>query len=122
MARICTGPSTLDWECAYAGDDVRVVFRFLADGDPWDLTGTSALAQARTDVLAADPPTLTASTTLIDAVNGLLQVAWDGEEIRTAIAGGTTWEGVWDLQITEPSGDIQTVVAGQFLAKMDVSR
>lgn len=122
MARICTGPQKLDWECAYAGDDVKAVFRFLADGDPWDLTGTTFIAQVRETSLSADPAALTGTVTLIDAVGGTLEVQWDGEAIRTLLGSMETWSGVWDLQMTAPGGDITTMLAGAFMAKMDVSR
>jgi hypothetical protein len=101
---------------------VRAVFRLLAGGDPWDLTGSTVTAQARASRIAADPPALTATVTVIDATDGTVEIAWDGEEIRAALGAESTWEGVWDLQVVESGGDILTAVAGRFLAEMDVTR
>lgn len=122
MAAICTGPATLDWHCAYAGDDVRAVLQMIADGDPWDLTGATLLAQVRESRLADDPPALVATINDIDASSGQFEVVWDGESIRSLLGTAETWEGVWDLQVTSVGGVITTVAAGKFLAQMDVSR
>lgn len=122
MATVCTGPDTWDWQCAYAGDDVRAAWRLLSDGDPWDLTGAALTAQAREAATTADPPALTATVTALDEPGGVVQVAWDGEAIRDLLGDAPSWTGVWDLQVVEAGGNTVTVMAGKFSARMDVTR
>ena len=119
---LCTGPQTLDWRCAYAGDTVQAAFRLLADGDPWDLTGATLTAQARRTSSDPDPAALTATVTVTDVVGGVALVKWDGEAIRALLGDASAWEGVWDMQVVEAGGTIRTVVAGRFIAAMDVTR
>jgi hypothetical protein len=121
MASVSSCPADLSW-CVYAGDRNSELFEFLTVTDPWDITGAVVTAQAR--VTAVDPlPALTAVCTVVDPVNGLVTVAWDGEEVRTLLAGADRWTGVWDLQIVEQGQTLpRTMARGAITAVMDVTR
>ena len=107
----------------YAGDRNEQTFAFQQpDGSQWDITGAVITAQAR--ATAADPVVaVEAVCTLTDSVAGLASVAWDGEAVRTLLAGEDTWVGVWDMQILEAGQTLPvTLVAGKFTAVHDVTR
>jgi hypothetical protein len=120
-ATIVNGPSPLDWK-VYAGDRNEVTFTFRAGTGPWDLTGAALTSQARiraTDTVIA----LAAVTTITDPANGLATVAWDGEQVRTLLAGADHWVGVWDLQLLEAGQTLPTtMLRGKFTAIYDVTR
>ena len=106
----------------YAGDENREYCSFLAGGNLWDLTGCTIEAQARkvdTDPVAA----ITAVVEMTDPANGRVHISWDGEDVRTLLAGQSTWEGVYDIQVLE-AGRTQprTVVRAVWHAQMDVTR
>lgn len=116
-------PESCDWE-VYAGDRNRQQFQFLADDGqaPWDLTGATLRAQAR---LSATDPTigLEAAVTIDDPPAGLVTIAWDGEEVRTLLAGEDSWAGEWDLELVEAGQTLPvTPLAGAFTAAMDVTK
>ena len=105
---INSGPGEMDW-IVYAGDRNKETFEIVSATDPVDITGAVVEAQART---TAKEPTvaLTAAVDLTDPTLGRFTVQWDGDAVRTLLAGSDSWEGVWDLQIIE-SGE--TLAAGQ---------
>ncbi len=115
-----TGPAELNIE-VYAGDANEVPLEFLAADDPWDITGAVITAQARKT--KTDPEVaIEADVTITDAPNGLALMAWDGEDVRTLLAGETSWQGGWDLQILELGKTLPvTKLAGTFSAELDVT-
>lgn len=121
MAMIDSGPMTLDWS-VYVGDSNEELFEFLTDGVPWDLTGAVVTAQAR--VTAPDPAiAVTATVAPVDPTIGTYHVSWDGEALRTLLAGAETWKGTWDLQVLEAGKTLpRTLLRGAFLATHDVTR
>jgi hypothetical protein len=118
---VSTGPAPQDLE-VYAGDKNEVPLMFKAGNDAWDLTGAVLMAQARATAVDA-VVALEATATLTSPENGSASIAWDGEEVRTLLAGAESWVGVWDLQILEAGQTLpRTVLRGKFTAAMDVTR
>ena len=100
----------------YRGDTARWTFVLWADTHktvPADLTGVSVASQIRTrpggDVLA----TLACTTTLPNTIDAELPATVTAKLLPLA---------VWDLQLTYPSGDVTTVLAGAVNAMADVTR
>lgn len=106
----------------YAGDANREMWTFTAGGVLADITGWVITAQARkqdTDPAAA----LTAVVEMTDPVNGLAHISWDGEQVRAVLAGASSWEGVFDIQVLPPGQVLpETVHRGAVRAQMDVTR
>jgi hypothetical protein len=106
----------------YAGDHNSVRWRFVAGGAPWDLTGTTVEAHARRRDTDVDPA-LVADVTVIDGPTGVVDIAWDGEAVRALLDGVSSWEGVYDMQLTA-AGDVlaDTMIRAKMRAFMDVTR
>lgn len=124
MAEVCqfidSRPGCANW-LIYAGDTEGEIFEFLADGVPIDTSGWVLSAQAR-ETAAAPAVALTAICTAVDAAIGQWRVKWDGEAVRTLLAGAESWRGVWDLQAVTPGGDTRTLVRGSLTIELDVTR
>jgi hypothetical protein len=121
-ASICTGPTRVDWGCVRAGDRNVVRFELLAGGSPWNLAGAVLSAQARTEAVSEEVA-LTATIVEVDPSRGWYDVGWDGEDVRSLLAGAASWSGVWDLQVVEAEQVLATtVVHGTLSAEMDVTR
>jgi hypothetical protein len=121
MSHIKNVPTKLDWT-VYAGDLNVGAIKLRAEGAPLDITGATFLAQVRTEDIA-DPALLTATVTVTDEIYGELDIAWDGEEIRTLLNGESEWVGVWDFQILMPLATLPTtLLRGVFTAIHEVSR
>jgi hypothetical protein len=104
----------------YAGDSNRERVEFTAGGVPWDLTGAVVTAQARkvdTDPLVA----LEAVVEMTDPLFGVVHLSWDGEAVRALLAGSSTWDGVYDIQVAQ-AGVTSTLMRGRMKAMMDVTR
>lgn len=122
MASLQMGPGAVDLLGVRAGDRNIVTVELTTDGAPWDLTGAALLAQARKSNSDADPA-LVATITPVDPAQGRFTLEWDGEEVRTLLGADTTWDGVWDLQVTEATQTLaETVAAGKLTCELDVSR
>lgn len=118
-----TTPATFDIEL-YQGDSYDLFFRVKARDNTGslvyqDLTGCTAKAQIRpnaasTTVSVEMSATISDQTTLTGGV--LLHI--------TAVqsAALTITNGVWDVQITYPSGDVRTVLAGTVIVTAEVTR
>lgn len=122
MAVLTLGPALLDLKGVRAGDRNLIAFTFTSDDVAVNLTGSTVTAQARKSASTVDPPALVADVVVVDAVNGKVTVAWDGEDVRALLDGAEAWSGVWDLQILTPPDEPVTVVGGSFGAVMDVTR
>lgn len=100
----------------YRGDTRRWQFRLWQDNNrtvPADLTGCTVVATIRDKLLNPTFQTLLACT--VEAPN-IVDMLLTADQSRTLPAVG-----VWDLQITYPSGDINTPLRGAAIVTMDVT-
>lgn len=114
-------PEALDWD-VYLGDRNREKFTLPGDDGPIDITGAVVTAQAR--VRAPDPAVAaTALITEIDFAQGEFYCEWDGEQLRTLLAGAETASFVWDLQVLEVGETLpRTLYRGALNVFHDVTR
>jgi hypothetical protein len=103
------------------GATFRRQFRWLADGDPVDLTGFAARMQIRRSVKAVD--------VLVDATtaNGLLTIAALAGEVTvelpaTLTAGISAVSGVYDLEMVDPGGFVTRLLEGDVTFSPEVTR
>jgi hypothetical protein len=122
MTTVALGPAPLDITGIRAGDRNLIQLTLLRSGVPMNLTGMTVKAQARKAVTDAGTPALEAEVLMVNATGGVFTIRWDGEEVRTLMAGAKAWKGVWDLQSTSTGEDPVTLLAGKFEADMDVTR
>lgn len=110
----------------YRGDTFRQDLRLRSIvngvlGDPLDLTGYTFAAQVRSSADGALLGTMTCTVnpnqTHVDT-KGFL-VLYMAPATTAAIPPG---EWVWDLQMTEPDGDVFTRAKGPFIQDSDVTR
>jgi len=102
----------------YRGDTDHWQFKLWTNSQktqPADLTGCTASAEIR------DAPDGTLASTLVCDITApnIIDVSIDAAE-------WTNWppeivNGVWDLQVTYPTGDIKTVIAGRVTVTQDVT-
>lgn len=121
MVLLDLSPAPVEIAGVRAGDRnlIRVIVR--DHGAVVNLTGLTASSQVRkksTDTAAA----LTAEVVVTDAANGIATVRWDGDDVRTLLAGTKAWKGVWDLQFQAAGEDPVTYAEGPWSAEMDVTR
>jgi hypothetical protein len=105
----------------YAGDTQPEVLEFIADGVPWDMTGCTLSAEAR-ETVSSETVALTATCEEVSARIGQWRIVWPGDEARTVLAGAKSWQGVYDVQVTQPGGAVVTVIRGTLTVMMDVTR
>jgi len=100
----------------YQGDDfIATVTVSNADGSPADLTGCTAKAQIRKDVADKQPSVATEFTTSVQSP--VINISLTHEQ--TLQLNG---DYVWDLQITDGSGAITTILAGGISVTQEVTR
>lgn len=100
----------------YRGDSVRWQFRLWMDAgktQPADLTGVTVKAEIR------DKPKGT-KITPVDCTVTLPNII-DGHLTAPVSKDMTIDKGQWDLQLTYPSGDVATVVAGDVTVIADIT-
>jgi hypothetical protein len=100
------------------GDDYRVVVSLATNGAPFNLTGYTAKAQIR-------PSTATGATLTAEFDVTIDSPATDGTitlELGHAVTEALTSGGYWDLQITDGTGWVSTVVSGAVTLVPDVTR
>ena len=100
----------------YQGDTASWQFMLWQDAgksDPVDLTGASVASQVRNRPGGMLIATLDCAVTLPNTVLVTLAAA-DSAALPTAPAA-------WDMQVTWPSGDVTTVVAGPVNVTADVT-
>lgn len=105
-------PGTYDL-CLYKGDTGRWQFRVWTDEAktaPADLTGAVAAAQIRPGPGGA--PTDMVCTITVPNIVDMVLPAGSAPPMR----------GLWDLQITYASGDVQTVLSGKVSTQADVTQ
>jgi hypothetical protein len=108
-------PGTLNI-AVYHGDTYRwqfVLWQDQAKTLPADLTGVIPKAEVRT---VSGGPILTTMDVTVQMPNILLGVLTSAKTTLLPKTGGT-----WDLQLTYPSGDVQTILAGAVSVTMDVT-
>ena len=98
----------------YQGDTHRWSFRLWADEDqssPVDMSGATAAAEIR------DKPGGTVLTDMGCSITGnSIDMLLTAANSRLIVVNG-----VWDLEITFASGDVQTVLKGKVLLTADVT-
>lgn len=113
-------PVPVDLLGVRAGDTNAIPFTLREDGALMNLTGAVVTAQARKT--PTDAEVLSAVVIVnADPATGQLVTTWDGELVRTLLAGQNAWTGVWDMQVTK-GAVVKTVAAGKFTLVMDVTR
>ena len=99
----------------YRGDTFRTAFKLWKDTDktdPVDLTDIDVKAEIR------DKPggsKITPMTITIELPNTITV------EVSSVITGTLPASGSWDLQLTYPSGDVLTILAGPVTVTADVT-
>jgi hypothetical protein len=124
MSKIDLSPEKLDLKGVPAGDDIALVIRFKdSDGTPQDTTGATLAAQVRQSKTADEIELSASVSALTDGSDGEWSVLFSGTDTRTLIAGGASWSGVWDLEVTL-AGQVnpRTVLGGRFQIESDVTR
>lgn len=109
-----TLPEKLDLPL-YRGDTERFqikVWDDTAQTQPSDLTGVTFKAEVRDKPGGAN---VLATLAVSSSEPGVIDVVID------ASMSGALTAGSWDLQLTYPSGDIKTIVAGKVKVTMDVT-
>jgi hypothetical protein len=99
----------------YRGDTLRLQFALWSDAgrtQPTDLTGVTALSQIRDK---PDGKTVVELTCTITAPN-IIDLYLDADD-----AEALPKKGAWDLQLTWPSGDVLSPVAGKVTVTADVT-
>lgn len=99
----------------YRGDSGYWTFKFWDDpkkSKPSNLTGATALCQIRNKIDGTVITTIQATIVPPNIVSCSLEP--DGSSLIQANA-------VWDLQITYPTGDVQTPIGGTVITTLDVS-
>jgi hypothetical protein len=97
-----------DWEASCAVTD--------EDGAPADLTGWSARAQVRRQVADVDTEIAVDIVTTIQPPNTIQLTI---PHTDTALLSGTY---IWDLELTDQSGIITTILSGSVIVKPEVTR
>jgi len=100
----------------YRGDTYHWQFTLWADAaktQPVDLTGVTVKSEIRT---AAGGALVTTLACTVQAPNVILI-----DLSATASMSLTAAGGAWDLQLTYPSGDVSTILAGKVTVTMDVT-
>jgi hypothetical protein len=99
----------------YRGDDFYVDLTLTDEaGDPWDLTGWTAASQIRPS--AESDQVLASFTATIEANVIGLHLPHDQAQALTPGASR------WDVQITDPTDRVLTLVAGAVTVTADVTR
>ena len=100
----------------------RLINIATSSGDPVDLSGYTARAQVRESV--SSPTVLAEWTTQngrLAITNGTQgEITWLISATETA---GYTWpEGVWDLELVAPSGEVERLLEGRIVVSPEVTR
>ena len=99
----------------YRGDTTRWTFTITEEGAPTDLAGASVAAQIRPVGNCSSPvASLTCAIELPNIIHA--------ELASSAVLPPRGTRAEWDLQITWPSGDVNTALAGSVEITGDVTR
>lgn len=100
------------------GDDFRAVVRLSSSGLPFDLTGYTAKAQIRPSTSGSAALTAEFDVTIDSPeTDGTITI-----ELGHTATELLTGNGYWDLQITDGTGWVSTVVGGAVTLVPDVTR
>ena len=100
----------------YQGDDASFTVFVTTDGtNPANITGYTAQAQMRADVADNCSSIALTIATSVSSPNVTLTIP------RTQTSG-LAGRYLWDLQLTAPSGTIQTILRGSVLVVQEVTR
>jgi hypothetical protein len=100
----------------YQGDDyVATVTVSNADGSATDLSGFAVKSQIRRGVADVDADVVAEFTVTIQSPEILLALT---HAQTTPLSGNY----VWDLQLTDASGTVTTIMAGQVIVTQEVTR
>jgi hypothetical protein len=109
-------PATREDLSVYQGDDQSwTVTVRNQDGTPAVITGFTARAQIRRGVADSDPVVVAEMAASIASPVVNLSLT----HIQTSTMSGRY---VWDLQLTSPTGEVTTILAGNVNAKAEVTR
>jgi hypothetical protein len=102
----------------YRGDTFLKYFRWKDDdGDPVDMSGGTLLAQIRQSTAYTATVYATFTVQNEDPVNGYFELYLAPDTLKEA-----AWtRAFWDVQFTYSSGEVQTLVFGEFNLTDDVS-
>jgi hypothetical protein len=101
----------------YQGDDFAATVTVVnADNTPADLTGYTPKAQIRRDVADRQPTVVMELTVTVGLPNSTYM------SLTHEQTGLLTGSYVWDLQITDASGAITTILAGSMSMTQEVTR
>ena len=104
----------------YAGDDRDFIVRWRDEaGDPINLTGYSALMQIKTDPCGAADLEVVGVIAL--PLTGEIVFPISSAESQALVIDCSTTCYKYDVQLTEPSGDIKTILRGAAKAYGDVT-
>lgn len=121
---------TYDIYCDQGATFRRVITWKDSDGDPVDLSGYVARMMVRT-AYGASSPTISLSS----SVSGItlsptagqitIEITADATSgITMPSAGGVTdaWDGVYDLEMVAPTGDVTRLLEGRFIVSPEATR
>jgi len=100
----------------YRGDTGRWQFKFWTDAaktEPADLTGVTAEAMIRDKVPSSAYATSMALTITLPNIIDMVLTPLQSRDLPA--------KGVWDLQLTYPSGDVVTLLKGTIAVTQDVT-
>jgi hypothetical protein len=102
----------------YQGDDwAAIVYVHDANGKLPDLSGYTALAQIRRSSADTDSTVDATITTSIDTINSLIDLSMS-HTITTSLSGSFRW----DLQLTNATGGISTIMYGPVAVIAEITR
>jgi hypothetical protein len=100
----------------YQGDDFTAVVTIRnQDGTVADITGYTAKAQIRRQIADEDPLVVAEIATSVTSP----QVSLSLTHTQTTLLQGRY---KWDLQLTTPTGEIDTVLAGTVITTAEITR
>lgn len=105
-------PGTYDL-CIYRGDTARwrfLVWQDLAKTVPVDLTGATVRSQIRNAPGGGNPTDMNCTVTVPNTIDMVLPAGTNPSP-----------RGVWDLEVTYPSGDVFTILSGRVMTMADVT-
>ena len=105
--------------CFSRGDTKRFTFTLSISGSPVDLTGASALLTVDTSPSPADAVNnLFVLTGVIAApLSGVIEF-----QMSAVQADQTPSKYFFDVQLTDGSGDIQTIIKGDYIFAQDITK
>lgn len=100
------------------GDDYKLVVTLSNGVTPFDLTGYTAKAQIRPTTAVSAPLTAEFTCTIVaPATDGVIELT-----LSHTVTETLTGNGYWDLQITDGTGWVTTIVSGAVTMVPDVTR